>query len=256
MPRRNDLPVCGSSAVSSSSACAPVIGAGRFEQRDRLGDGAALRRAGRAENALRQAHGCLAHRSRASHDRSSAQALAPTAGTGRARDENRRSARTPGSVRPAAARNSPGPARRPSRRSAASSHAGVPAQVPAQRMRHGRQHRAWAAGRDTTAQRAPVRCCSSAHSCAVCSMKRLADVCELTSLTPSAVTTTSAGCSAACRSSARASAVSTPDLRHQLPGHGAPSRSRQAAWPAAAPAPAPGPRRRRRPPTNRRPPGA
>ena len=48
MPSRNDRPLCGSSAVSTSSARGAVVGARRLEQGDGLGDGAALPGPGRA----------------------------------------------------------------------------------------------------------------------------------------------------------------------------------------------------------------
>ena len=43
---------------------APVVAAGRFQQRDGLGDGAALHRSGSAQHLLRQIHDAVAHRSR------------------------------------------------------------------------------------------------------------------------------------------------------------------------------------------------
>ena len=82
---------------------------------------------------------------------------------------------------------------------------------------------------DRTAQRAPVRCCRSDQSCAVCATNSSAVTCELTSLTPSAVTTTSAGGTGGKRHQGSRLGGVDAGLRNQLPGHGAvqPLRQRQ-----------------------------
>ena len=46
MPSRNDLPLCRQQRVEQRIGALAMVGARRFEQRDRLGDRAALRGAG------------------------------------------------------------------------------------------------------------------------------------------------------------------------------------------------------------------
>ena len=55
MPRRNDVAGVRQQRGEQRVGLRAVVGAGRFEQRDGLGDGAALRRAGRAGSDAEQA---------------------------------------------------------------------------------------------------------------------------------------------------------------------------------------------------------
>ena len=92
MPSRNDWPLAGSSALSNSSARAAMVGPRRLQQRDRLGDRAALRLAARVQHAVEQG---LVRSDRASARLGNRATSSATRGSARAR-----LSRSPGSACP------------------------------------------------------------------------------------------------------------------------------------------------------------